>query len=73
MYKISTEKKSKQDNLEEEKQGEKDSPPHYSEIKEGKRDIDESQAPKCMDAKIKIKEINIATEGQPKMARIGEY
>ena len=26
-----------------------------------------------MDAKIKIKEINIATEGQPKMARIGDY
>ena len=26
-----------------------------------------------MDEKIKIKEINIATEGQPKMARIGDY
>ena len=26
-----------------------------------------------MDAKIKIKEINIAKEGDPKMARIGDY
>ena len=26
-----------------------------------------------MDAKIKIKEVNIANEGQPKMARIGDY
>ena len=26
-----------------------------------------------MDAKIKIKEINIAKEGAPKMARIGDY
>ena len=26
-----------------------------------------------MDAKIKIKEINIAKEGPPKMARIGDY
>ena len=26
-----------------------------------------------MDAKIKIKKINIATEGQPKMARMGDY
>ena len=26
-----------------------------------------------MDASIKIKEVNIANEGQPKMARIGDY
>ena len=26
-----------------------------------------------MDAKIKIKEVNIADEGEPKMARIGDY
>ena len=26
-----------------------------------------------MDGKIKIKEVNIANEGQPKMARIGDY
>ena len=26
-----------------------------------------------MDAKIKIKEFNISTEGQPKMAKIGDY
>lgn len=26
-----------------------------------------------MDANIKIKEVNIANEGQPKMVRIGDY
>lgn len=26
-----------------------------------------------MDANIKIKEVNISKEGQPKMARIGDY
>ena len=26
-----------------------------------------------MDSKIKIKEVNIANEGQPKMSRIGDY
>ena len=66
MYKISTEKKLDQDNTEEEKLGEQDFSPHYLEIKEGKRDINESKAPKWMDAKIKIKDINITNEGQPK-------
>ena len=65
LYKISIEKKAEQDNTKEEKQGKKDSPPHYSEIKEGKRDINESQAPEWMDVKIKIKEVNIATKEQP--------
>ena len=73
MYKISIEKKSEQDNTEEENLGEQDFPPHYSEIKEGKRDINESKAPPWMDAKIKIKEVNISNEGQPKIARIGDY
>ena len=61
LYKISSENKLEKGNTKEEKQGEKDSPPHYSEIKERKRDINESQAQEWMDAKIKIKEINIAT------------
>ena len=73
MYKISTEKKPDQDNTQEEKLGEQDFPPHYSEIKEGKRDINESKAPEWMDANIKIKKVNIANEGQPKMASIGDY
>ena len=42
-------------------------------MKEGKRDINESREPEWMDAKIKIKEVNIANEGSPKMARIGDY
>ena len=73
LYKIETEEKPTIENIEEEKPGEQDFPPQYSEIKEGKRDLDETKAPEWMDAKIKIKEINIAKEGDPKMARIGDY
>ena len=73
LYKIETEEKPTKENIEEEKPGEQDFPPQYSEIKVGKRDLDETKAPKWMDAKIKIKEINIAKEGDPKMARIGDY
>ena len=73
MYKISTEEKLDQDNTQEEKLGEQDFPPQYSEIKEGKREINESKAPKWMDANIKIKEFNIVKEGQEKMAKIGDY
>ena len=61
------------ENIEEEKTGEHDFPPQYSEIKEGKRNLDETKSPEWMDAKIKTKEINIAKEGDPKMARIGDY
>ena len=42
-------------------------------MKEGKREINDSKAPEWMDAYIKIKEVNIAKEGKPKMARIGDY
>ena len=73
MYKISTKQKPDQDNTKEEKLGEQDFPPQYSEIKEEKREINESKAPKWMDPSIKIKEVNIAKEGQPKMPRIGDY
>ena len=62
LYKIETEKKPTKENIEEEKPGEQDFPPQYSEIKEGKRELDETKAPEWMDAKIKIKEINIAKE-----------
>ena len=61
------------ENIEEEKLGEQDFPPQYSKIKEGKRDLDETKAPEWKDAKIKTKEINIAKEGDPKMAKIGDY
>ena len=73
LYKIETEEMSTIENIEEEKPGEQDFPPQYSEIKEGKRDLDETKASEWMDAKIKTKEINIAKEGDPKMARIGDY
>ena len=54
LYKISTEKKSEQDNTKEEKKEKKTPPPRpppclYSEIKEGKRDINESQALEWME------------------------
>ena len=71
LYKISTKQKLDQDNTQEENLGEQDFPTQYSEIK-GKREINESKAPQWMDASIKIKEVNIAKEGQPKMARIGD-
>ena len=63
LYKISTEQKPDQDNTQEENLGEQDFPPLYSEIKEGKREINESKAREWMDANIKIKEVNIAKEG----------
>ena len=73
LYKIETEEKPTKENIEEEKPGDQDFPPQYSKIKEGKRDLDETKASEWMDAEIKIKEINIAKEGDPKMARIGDY
>ena len=73
LNKISTEQKLDHDNTQEEKLGEQDFPPQYSKIKEGKREINESKALEWMDASIKIKEVNIAKEGQPKMANIGDY
>ena len=73
LYKIETKEISTIENIEEEKPGEQDFPPQYFEIKEGKRDLDKTKAPEWMDAKIKTKEMNIAKEGDPKMARIGDY
>ena len=73
MYKISTEKKSEQDNTEEEKMREQDFLPPLLRNQRGKRDINDPKAPEWMDAKIKIKEVNSANEGQPKMDRIWDY
>ena len=73
LYNIATKQKPIQENTEEEKLGEQDFPPQYLEIKEGKRELNESKAPEWMDAKIKIKEVNIAKDGQPKMVGIGDY
>ena len=73
LYKIETEKKPTEENIEEDKPGEQNSPPQYFEIKEGKRELNETNALEWMDAKIKTKEINIAKDNQPKMARISDY
>lgn len=66
-------KKKEKDNQEDEEHGEKYYPPHDSEIKEGEIQINESKALEWMDSKIKVKEYNISIEGQPKMAKIGDY
>ena len=73
LYKIETEEKPTEENIEEEKPREQDFPPQYSKIKEGKGELDETKALEWMDAKIKIKEINITKEVASKMARIGDY
>ena len=67
------EQKPIEENIEEEKLGEQDFPPQYFEIKEGKWELNKSKAPEWMGAKIKIREVNIAKEGPPKMDRIEDY
>ena len=43
LYKIEIEEKPTEENIEEEKLGEQDFPPQYSEIKEEKRELDETK------------------------------
>ena len=50
-----------------------DFPVWFSQLKEGSRQINENKAPEWMDAKVKMKEINISNDDRPKMARIGDY
>jgi len=50
-----------------------DFPASFSQFKEGSRQINESKAPKWMDAKVKTKEIDISNDNRPKIARIGDY
>ena len=47
-------------------------PASFSQFKEGSRQINESKAPKWMDAKVKTKEVDISNGDRPKMARIGD-
>ena len=49
LYKIETEEKPTEENIEDEKPGEQDFPPQYYEIKEGKRELDETKALEWMD------------------------
>ena len=48
-------------------------PPMFSQFKEGKRQIKESKAPKWMDAKFKLKEVDISNDDRPKMEKISDY
>ena len=45
LYKIENEEKPTEENIEKEKLGEQDFPPQYSEIKDRKRELDETKAP----------------------------
>ena len=50
-----------------------DFPPAFSQFNEGIRQINESKAPKWMDAKIKIKQVDISNDDRPKLAKIKDY
>ena len=52
---------------------EEDFPTSFSQFKEGSRKINEIKVPKWMDAKVKMKEVDISNDNRPKMARIGDY
>ena len=46
--------------------------PHvFSQFKEGNQKSNESKAPEWMDAKVKIKEVDISNDDRPKIAKIG--
>ena len=50
-----------------------DFPASFSQFKEGSKKINESKAPKCMDKKIKMKEVDISNDDRPKLEKIVEY
>ena len=50
-----------------------DFPATFSQFKEGIRLINETKAPEWLDAKVKIKEVNISNDDRPKIAKIGDY
>ena len=50
-----------------------DFPTTFSQFKEGSRQINESKAPKWMDAKVKTKEVDISNDNRPKMEKNGDY
>ena len=45
----------------------------FSQFKEGSRPINEAKAPEWLDAKLKIREVDISNDDRPKMAKIGDY
>ena len=48
-------------------------PATFSQFKEGKWLINETKAPEWLDAKVKTKEVDISTDDQPKIVKIGDY
>ena len=68
VFKIETTEKEDPERLKAEKFS-----PAFSQFKEGSRQINESKALEWMDAKVKIKEVNISNDDRPKIAKIGEY
>ena len=48
-------------------------PASFSQFKEGSRQINESKVLEWMDAKVKMKEVDISNDDGPNMERIGDY
>ena len=49
-----------------------DFPATFSQLKEGSQPINETKAPEWLDAKVKIKEVDISNDDWPKIAKIGD-
>ena len=50
-----------------------DFPTTFSQFKEGIWLINETKFPEWLDAKVKIKEVDISNDDRPKIAKIGDY
>ena len=50
-----------------------DFPKSFTEFKEGERPLDAKPPPEWLDAEIKYREVDISTDGRPKIAKIGDY
>ena len=50
-----------------------DFPATFSHFKEGSSLINETKSPEWLDAKVKIKEVDISNDDRPKIAKIGDY
>ena len=48
-------------------------PPSFSQFKEGSRQINASKSTEWMDAKVKMKEVDISNDERPKIEKIGDY
>ena len=50
-----------------------DFPKSFTEFKEGERHLEAKPPPEWLDAEIKYREVDISTDGRPKIAKIGNY